>query len=132
MLERGLQGILVIRLDLPPRLGRPRDGTRGPSEAREVRPPYDGSSLLSLRRGRGTEPNGARQGGRTAGEWGGGGGLLQLLLLLQVLPVHPDRQVLQEQADLQGRTVLQVPMVSAVNQPLQVLLVHPDQLVHQD
>jgi hypothetical protein len=52
--------------------------------------------------------------------------------VLPVLLVRPDRQVLQEQADLQGLMVLQAPMELAGSQQHQVLQDHLDQLVHQD
>jgi hypothetical protein len=52
--------------------------------------------------------------------------------VLPVLLVRPDHQVLQEQADLQGRTVLQAPTELVDNLQLQELQDHLDQLVHQD
>ena len=52
--------------------------------------------------------------------------------VLPVLLVRPDRRVLQEQADLQGRTVLQAPTELVDNLQLQELQDHLDQLVHQD
>jgi hypothetical protein len=52
--------------------------------------------------------------------------------VLPVLLVHPDHQVLQEQADLQGRMVLQVLMELVDNLQLQELQDHLDQPVHQD
>lgn len=52
--------------------------------------------------------------------------------VLPVLLVRPDRQVLQEQADLQGRTVLQVLMELVDSQQHQELPDHPVLLEHQD
>ena len=52
--------------------------------------------------------------------------------VLLVLLVHPDRQVLQEQADLQDRTVLQVLMELVGSQQHQELQDHLVQPVHQD
>ena len=50
--KHGETGV-VVRLDLPSRLGGPQNGIRGLPEAREVRPPCGSTSLLSSGRGTG-------------------------------------------------------------------------------